>query len=102
MNAWKFHDPPNVAVIATRQVVEGEDWIAYVSHDEDDGSWQFHRSSKLSAAKDAIVVSLREVVERDPTISDLADLPRGWCAWRDSVTSPWFRERISDSGGRPS
>ena len=34
--------------------------------------------------KDAAVVSLHNIVQLDPTVADLADLPLGWHAWRDS------------------
>jgi len=30
--------------------------------------------------KDAALVSLREMIERDSTLAELADLPVGWCA----------------------
>jgi hypothetical protein len=30
---------------ATQNVVSGDDWIAFVSHDENDGGWQFLNSS---------------------------------------------------------
>lgn len=41
MKKWLFEDPPNVAVITSNQVLQGNP-ILYVSHDEDDGCWQFH------------------------------------------------------------
>jgi hypothetical protein len=27
MTEWKFQDPPNVAVITTMRVLNGEDWV---------------------------------------------------------------------------
>ena len=41
MTDWPFSDPPNVAVFTTGQVVRGERAVLYVSHDADDGAWQF-------------------------------------------------------------
>jgi hypothetical protein len=91
---WMFKDPPNVAVIANRKIVTAEDWIAGVSHDLDDGGWQFQSNSAISAdADDAVVVSLRTIVELDETISELADLPLGWHAWRESKSSAWKRAK---------
>ena len=87
---WEFQDSPNVAVITSRVVVFGGDWIAHVSHDASDGGWQFH-SAKTLNENDAAIVSLREIAELDPSITELADLPLGWRAWRDSRTSPWQR-----------
>ena len=94
MSEWKFPDPPNVAAITTRKVVSGEDWIAYVSHDEDDGAWQFHGCSGGAASEaDAALVSLRKIVAMDPSVQELADLPLGWYARRDTKESSWQREK---------
>ncbi len=95
MTQWKFRDPPNVAVIANRRAVTGGDWIAHVSHDAEDGGWQFHTADPgpLNDA-DAIVVSLRNIVQLDESVEDLADLPLGWHAWRDSKAAPWQRAKL--------
>jgi hypothetical protein len=95
MTEWPFKDSPNVAAIINRKVVEGNAWIAFVSHDVDDGAWQFHVEDRaaIPTEKDALVVSLREVVDLDPTVRELASLPYGWHAWRRSKNSPWQRQR---------
>jgi len=38
------------------------------------------------------MICLHHIVDRDPTIKELADLPTGWCAWRDNVGDPWNRQ----------
>ena len=38
---WPFADPRNVAVITTRQVFREGLPVLLVTHDEDDGDWQF-------------------------------------------------------------
>ena len=45
---WPFDDSPNVAVITTRQVTEDNAPILLVSHDEEDGGWQFLRAGRCS------------------------------------------------------
>jgi hypothetical protein len=96
MTAWRFSDPPNVAVITTKKVVSGDDWIAFVSHDADDGGWQFlNKESGSRNEADASVVGLCEIVEMDDSIAELADLPLGWHAWRDSRASPWKRAKTA-------
>jgi hypothetical protein len=96
MTAWRFSDPPNAAVITTRKVVSGDDWIGFVSHDEDDGGWQFlnNESGPLDET-DASVVGLGEIVQLDASIIELADLPLGWHAWRESRASPWRRAKTA-------
>lgn len=87
---WPFPDPQNVAVIADKRILQGQDWIAYVSHDRDDGMWQFHanRTEPLNE-NDASVVSLKNVTDIDSTVFALANLPVGWHAWRSSRNSEW-------------
>lgn len=38
---FPFYDPPNVATIICRHILENGAPILYISHDEDDGAWQF-------------------------------------------------------------
>ena len=88
---WPFvDDPPNVTVITTRGVVDGTDWIALASLDQDDGDWQFI-GSEGPREDQAMVVALRSVFERDSSIGELADLPLGWRAWRMAPDQPWQR-----------
>ena len=99
MGEWKFSDPPNVAVFVDRSIFKRDDWIAYVSHDDEDGSWQFHNSEPGPAEEsDIMIVSLQNVVQRDESIMELADLPEGWHAWRSSKSSPWQRAKSPPVG----
>lgn len=83
MGKWPFADPPNVAVFTSKQIVAGREWIYYVSHDEDDGAWQFHAKRGPASEGDTAVVGLATIVEMDPSVEQVADLPVGWCAWRE-------------------
>lgn len=96
-SVWNFDDSPNMAVIANRKIIMSEEWIAYVSHDRGDGVWQFHTlySDSVSEA-DAVLVSLQKMVSIDNSIVVLADLPLGWCAWRNSKNDAWKRTPILD------
>ena len=88
---WPFpDDPPNVAVITTRGILDGTDWIARASLDADEGDWQFHAAA-APREEDAKIVALRRIYELDPSIAELADLPLGWQAWRTDRHSPWQR-----------
>jgi hypothetical protein len=94
MDNWVFADPPNVAVLTTRSVVEDGRWIAKVSHDEEDGAWQFHDDDDVpKSEEEARLVSLRSMVARDASLNRLADLPLGWRAWRDEPGGEWQRAR---------
>jgi hypothetical protein len=65
--------------------------ILEVSHDEDDGGWQFLCGSPDLEEDDARVVSLQSIVQRDATIAELADLPLGHVARRKKVDGAWTR-----------
>ena len=78
---WQFTEPQNVAVITIRQIVREGRPILHVTHDRDDGGWQFLGAEDANM-EDAMVVALREIVRLDPSVQQLADLPPGWHAWR--------------------
>jgi hypothetical protein len=89
---WPFSDPQNVAVFTTEEILSGSSPILHVVHDIDDGAWQFH-SGGLTDLSKAKVVSLRKIVQLDPTICDLADLPLGWVATRQEKNAAWIRTK---------
>src|SRR5512134_1615625 len=90
---WPFADPKNVAVFTSSRVLRLGQPILHVSHDDEDGAWQFHTGGPEVSASEAMIVALEEMVDRDPTICELADLPCGWFAERDGIGHPWRRIR---------
>ncbi|WP_256748967.1 hypothetical protein [Mesorhizobium sp. Mes31] len=102
MEGWKFTDPPNLAVLSDKSIFKRGDWIAYVLHEDDNddndddegGSWQFYSSDTRDwDEREIMLVGLQEVVQLDESILALADLPKGWHAWRSSKSSPWQRAK---------
>jgi hypothetical protein len=92
--SWPFPDPPDVMVFTSRDVVERGNWIHYVGHDLDDGAWQFLSINGAPESElDARLVLLRNIVELDPTLKEVADLPLGWIAWRNSKEAKWKRRQ---------
>ena len=88
---WPFSNRPDVATFTSKDVVEGA-WIHYVSHDKEDGAWQFlSENGAPSAESDARIVLLKNIVQLDPSIEKLADLPLGWIAWRNTKEGEWKR-----------
>lgn len=91
-------DSPNGLVITTRQVME-QGWpLLLVTHDaEEPGGWQFlNGSGDTDDPANGIHVHVEHVIERDPSVTELADLPPGWRAWRESEDAPWVREPYDD------
>ncbi|HET7577439.1 MAG TPA: hypothetical protein VFK19_12880 [Sphingomicrobium sp.] len=91
MDDWPFNDPPDFATITTRAIMHDDDWIALVSHDAEDGAWQFLGPDGAPAIDDGMVVCLHHLLEKDRLVAELADLPLGWRAWRETASNPWQR-----------
>jgi hypothetical protein len=91
MAEWPSSDPENVATMTVRQVTHRGQPILLVSHDADDGMWQFLTGGPVEMV-DAMLVSLREVYRIDASIGELADLPLGWTAERSDRGQPWQRQ----------
>jgi len=87
---WPFADAPNTATITTIHVLDGRLPICLVTHDSDDGMWQFLCGTSNDPA-DGRVVGLHRILELDPHLVELADLPLGWRAWREKPGTPWHR-----------
>jgi hypothetical protein len=90
-HSWPFADPPNTAVFTSVAISLKLQSICWVSHDEEDGAWQFHGGSASPQVAEAAVVSLRTILNLDPSVAELSDLPEGWCASRASPIEPWIR-----------
>lgn len=88
---WAFLDLPNTMALTTKDVIVNGKPVLVVYHDEDDGMWQFHSGDDVDI-EDAVLVSLREMIESDSSLIELADLPLGWVAWRDNTNSQWYRK----------
>ena len=78
---WPFKDPPNLATITLRSIIEDGKPILAVFHSEAE-DWQFLDGSETLDENEARVVGLREIVDRDSSLLDLADLPVGLHPWR--------------------
>jgi len=82
------------------RILDDQDWVQYVTHDEEDGAWQFHPSHGLASMKEAAVVGLKRMVDIEPRLEELADLPLGWHAWRESKDASWTRAPKQQTEGR--
>ena len=95
-DSWPFDQPRDCAVLVTREVLDHKEPILLVTHDAGDEGWQFVGSSDGSL-ENGRVIALHEAVELDPSVLQLADMPVGWHALRDSPEHPWRREAIGDA-----
>ena len=93
--SWPFADAVNTASFTTKHVLDGRKPVVEVYHDHD-GDWQFLCGTTTDVA-DLKLVCLGCMLERDPSLADLADLPCGWSATRDGLRDNWKRDAFKDS-----
>lgn len=87
---WPFQSPRNEAVVTVKKIISGDLPILLVAHDASDGGWQFLTGNEFEMSQ-AAIVALDEIVHIDPSVQDLANLPEGWEAKRESKDLPWLR-----------
>ena len=85
---YPFGEPKNTAIITCSHIVENDADILYVSHDEEDGMWQF-LCGRIHMQEQARVVSLDEIFKLDNTVSELANMFCGYVAERKNKSSKW-------------
>jgi hypothetical protein len=87
---WKFRDPPHTRVFLSEAVHTGAEPVTFVLRDIEDGAWQFLGDS-MTESKDPVIVCFHHPIDKDRSLSELADLPLGWYAERSSPGEPWIR-----------
>ena len=88
--SWPFPGPENQAVICCEHVLDRSRPILRVTHDEEDEDWQFLCGQPHNGVGGR-VVCIGCMVSREPGLLELADLPLGWCADRETVEHAWQR-----------
>ena len=83
----------NGLIFTTRQVMCDGWTILTVTHDVEDGAWQFVNGwGDTDDASDGMAVHVEHIIGLDPSILLLTDLPLGWQAWREHPEDEWVRE----------
>lgn len=95
---WKFPDPPHRQAFLSETVHNGTEPVTYVSHDEEDGAWQFLGDS-MADGGGPVLSCLHHPIDNDPSLAELADLPLGWYAERAKVGEPWVRRKHTSEDG---
>jgi hypothetical protein len=89
---WKFPDDPHTRVFLSEAVHNGTETVTYVSHDAEDGTWQFLGNS-MSDGGGPVISCFHHPIDRDSSLAELADLPSGWYAERRGVGELWTRSK---------
>jgi len=90
-DVWPFDQSRNCVTMTSGKVMREGEPITHVYHDDEDDGWQFY-SPAGSRMEDAMIVALEEIVMRDASVLEIADLPPGWMAVREMRGAPWVRK----------
>lgn len=85
---FAFKDAPDTACIVCQHVMDGKNPITFISHDEEDGMWQFLCSEDHNL-EDIRLISLAEACKLDESINQVADLPCGFVMERTEAKGRW-------------
>jgi hypothetical protein len=91
---WPFAEPENTAAFTTSRAVRGGEPILFVSHNHA-GDWQF-LCGDVGETEECLVICLACAYLRDISVGELADLPAGWQARRESIDSAWERYPVDE------
>lgn len=91
----KFKEADNTAVFTTKFVIIDKKDITYVTHDKEDGAWQFFSDDQFDDFESvAKIVGLGEILKIDNTLLELADMPEGFSAYRKFKGDRWTMQEL--------
>jgi hypothetical protein len=88
-SAWPFADAVDTGSFSTAKVVHHGFPVLRVSHDAE-GDWQF-LDATTEEPGECVLLCLGCIYERDATLGQISDLPRGWSAYRPEIGAAWER-----------
>lgn len=90
MTEYKFSEEPETACITCKHVLEDGADVLLVTHDSDDeGGWQFLCGAEGHDEADARVVGIGQIIELQPDLNYLFEMPVGIAADRATKDSEW-------------
>jgi hypothetical protein len=92
---WPFPDAASTAALTSGDVLDRGMFVALVTHDADDGTWQFHSvNGAPTDDSEARVVGLGTILALDPSLAGVGALPLGWMARRLTRGGTWQNSPI--------
>ncbi len=83
----RFKCSKKQAIFTCCHIIEENKPILYVKHDVD-GDWQF-LCGATHTTEDARIIAMKEVIDIDPSVSEILNLKRGQIAQRQSNDDKW-------------
>jgi len=86
----EFEAPLDTAVFTTKFVLDDNKTITYITHEPEDGAWQFFSDDSFGNFEElAEIAGLQEIFDMDNSLLEIADLPLGFCATRKDKFDKW-------------
>lgn len=80
----------DTAVFTTKFVLEDNKVVTYVTHEIEDGAWQFFSDDEFEEFESvARIIGLNEIMDKDPTLKQLVDMEPGHIATRNHKEDKW-------------
>lgn len=80
----------DTAVFTTKYVIEDKRTIILVTHDIEDGAWQFFSDDSLDNFEEvAKIVGFQELINMDDSLLQIVDMPLGYSATRKDEFDNW-------------
>jgi hypothetical protein len=92
-----FKEAPNTACLVCRHILTDKLPILFVSHDADDGAWQFLCDVHSHDEENVSVIALHRAAALDSSLELVTDLPLGFIATRVAPDTEWDK-RPTDNG----
>ncbi|AMK77298.1 MULTISPECIES: hypothetical protein [Methylomonas] len=92
MNKNVFDISEDTVVVTSTYIVKEKMPILYVMHEFDEVEgviWQFHSGNNDYETDKILLVSLKNILNIDTTISDVSNLPVGFIARRKFIGDEW-------------
>jgi hypothetical protein len=84
----EFKDSLKIVVFTSKYVISQNSPIVYVAHHED-GTWEFW-GDQIIDESEIMLVTLEQIIEKDKSVLELADLPIEFSAQRKTKDSGWI------------
>lgn len=85
--------PLDIAVVTTQDIADGKSPAIYATRDK--LGLQFLDADETEGRK-PVAIAKADLLKLDPSVAEVADLPVGWYAWRNSADSPWERAPLPE------
>jgi len=86
---YEFSEPENTVCFTCDHVLSRQRPILRVTHDAEDGIWQFMCGHNDHDESNAKLLSLKQITEIDNSLNALSEMPLGCGAERESINEEW-------------